>query len=382
MASVLSILLGVLWVFELFKVGYVKRGLKDKFWMGFILLYVFLVFGYFISDNKIVALRDLEIKLSLLLYPIIIATSKIIQKNIVKHFELLLSSYLLGVFFLCLTNLFAGGYKFYISGNSQYLTYSGLALTMHSSYFSLYLNFAIAIVFRKIYNSTGSWMINILLLVLFLSMVILLGSKAGILSLGILLAVFVYLMFFKLKNIKVGLIMLVFMIGSCLIIINNKAIKSRMTEMISSVVNDSDSDNTSTSLRISVWRVGLNLIADKPLFGHGTGDVRDVLAETYKTKGLEQALKKKSNPHNQYLQTTIASGLLALIVLLYLLFVPLIFIHLKNMLLWGAFIVLVAFNLLFESMLERQAGVMFFVLFSCLFYVRNVVYAKTKIIKY
>jgi O-antigen ligase len=85
-------------------------------------------------------------------------------------------------------------------------------------------------------------------------------------------------------------------------------------------------------------------------------------------------LEHKLNSHNQFLNTSVALGLTGLICLLLCLGLP-VLLTLKNinLLLWG-FCVLSGLNFLFESMLETQAGVMFFAFFStilCYCFINN-----------
>ena len=102
--------------------------------------------------------------------------------------------------------------------------------------------------------------------------------------------------------------------------------------------------------------------------GVGTGDVKDVLLQKYQEKGITNAYLLRLNAHNQYLQTTIALGILGLLVVLGCLFLPLYeALRQKNILVF-LFILIVAFNLLVESMFERQAGIVFYSFFNALLF--------------
>ena len=73
-----------------------------------------------------------------------------------------------------------------------------------------------------------------------------------------------------------------------------------------------------------------HLIAEKPLFGYGTSDEKEVLLEAYEQEGFYHFAKKKLNAHNQYLQTGIAVGVVGMLVLMLMLFVPLYLILLSG----------------------------------------------------
>ena len=78
------------------------------------------------------------------------------------------------------------------------------------------------------------------------------------------------------------------------------------------------------------------------------------------------ALKKKLNAHNQFLQTFIGTGIIGFLLLLSITLGAIIkgFIN-KNYLLI-LFSLLMILNFLVESMLQAQAGFIFFVFFFCI----------------
>ena len=56
--------------------------------------------------------------------------------------------------------------------------------------------------------------------------------------------------------------------------------------------------------------------------GVGTGDVKDHLLEKYREKQMFNALGLELNAHNQYLQTTLALGIMGLVILMLTLVLP------------------------------------------------------------
>jgi O-antigen ligase len=96
----------------------------------------------------------------------------------------------------------------------------------------------------------------------------------------------------------------------------------------------------------------------------GTGDVKDHLLEKYREKQLYNALGLELNAHNQYLQTMLALGIIGLLILLLNIVLPALYGMEMKHYLYLIFLILVAFNFLFESMLETQAGVVFYAFFN------------------
>jgi O-antigen ligase len=109
-------------------------------------------------------------------------------------------------------------------------------------------------------------------------------------------------------------------------------------------------------------------IKEKPIFGHGLGDVTQVALSCYLDKGYTEPYQDQYNFHNEFLEITASSGIIGL----------LIFLVLLGILLWKALrarnIIGVAFLLLFviacqtESLLDRNKGILFFAFFSTLLF--------------
>jgi O-antigen ligase len=124
----------------------------------------------------------------------------------------------------------------------------------------------------------------------------------------------------------------------------------------------------SSASRLLVWECSLEIIQENFFFGVGTGDVKTELIKKYNEKQIVQALADKLNPHSQFLQTFIAIGFPGFILLIFTLISPAVYAFKKGNLLFLLFTGIFLFHILVESMLERQAGVVFYALFSVLLF--------------
>jgi O-antigen ligase len=114
----------------------------------------------------------------------------------------------------------------------------------------------------------------------------------------------------------------------------------------------------SNTVRLVVWTISFNMIADNP-FGVGMGDENDLLSREYYKHKYTGYAERNLNPHQQFLQTGISIGWIG-IILLTILFVQLIVVAYRTeslALFLGA--ICISVSCLFESMLERQVGVIF-----------------------
>ena len=101
-----------------------------------------------------------------------------------------------------------------------------------------------------------------------------------------------------------------------------------------------------------------------PIFGTGLGDVQDELNIIYKNRGYMDLLKISCNPHNQFFSTYIGGGCLGLIILCFFLFQLL-----KKCIKWNQVflfwtVVFFIFQMLTETILERQISVILFSFFT------------------
>jgi hypothetical protein len=126
-------------------------------------------------------------------------------------------------------------------------------------------------------------------------------------------------------------------------------------------------NNHSITQRIAFAKAGLNVIAEKPVFGYGNGGFQTTFNEYYKTHetGLDE--KHQLHTHNQYLRFIILFGLFGFLIILAAIIIP-PFLEKK----WTTFYFLMIFIISFlsfvnEDTLETQVGVTFFAFFYSLF---------------
>jgi O-antigen ligase len=127
----------------------------------------------------------------------------------------------------------------------------------------------------------------------------------------------------------------------------------------------------STSDRVEIWKVSFEIIKSNLWFGVGTGDVKDRLIEQYQEKNIEHALEFRLNAHNQYLQTFLTLGLPGIAALVLMLILPMIEAFRRRFYLYFIFLLVFSVNILPESMLEEQAGVVWYTFFNCVLFSLN-----------
>jgi O-antigen ligase len=126
-------------------------------------------------------------------------------------------------------------------------------------------------------------------------------------------------------------------------------------------------------IRYLFAKIGLFHFNDdrKWLFGYNVGDVQDYLDLYYMQYGLAPNWYEGYNLHNQYLQTLLSTGIFSLLFLLYYLISMFLSSIWKMNSMQLRFLIITILIFLFESVLMRNKGVVFFVYFSSLFTIEN-----------
>ena len=355
--NIIPITLAVFLILNLLSIKWSDRvyyfNKRKKYIAVFVAYYVANLIGMLYTVNIPEGLFSLEVKLSMLLVPMVFLTSNIINKYTV--FGLLKTS-IFGVSLSLLVQFVIATYKFQITGNSEVFFYRLLSYFHHPSYFAMYVSFAIASLLVLIFHYRDRPQFRHFLLLGFLVIgVYQLSSRTGILTVVILLLyAFVYIIFPQLKWKK----MLYALFATVLISISILYPIARYTQTIRNV--DSSNPQSSSGVRVAMWKSALPIVTAHPLFGVGTGDVNRVLQQSFAKDRLIRAVRDNLNAHNQFLQAQVALGLMGTLTLLLGILYPLWISVRKGKLFFPLFAVILLINFLTESMLNTQAGVVYY----------------------
>ncbi|MGV6860635.1 MAG: O-antigen ligase family protein [Putridiphycobacter sp.] len=341
----------------------------NKSLISLMTLYVLLVLGLLWTQNRSAGQFDLEVKMSLFIFPFFFSFLEY-QKSSIK---VIIYSFLSGLLLSALFLLYFAYLNFSINYQIDHFFYVNLSTILHPSYLSFYVIVGLLVLLNDLKNGKfqlfKNKLIYVLLIVFLFLFNVLLLSKIGLVVSFIVVFWFIgQWIYIQKKYVKgLGLLMLMF---CCFYLAYQQSpyVKQRVKEFVSGLSSSSDQpQHGSTAIRLEIWSQGLELIKHKPLFGYGTGDVKDELMRQYKTNGVEEAFAKKLNAHNQFIQMTIAVGLLGFAIFtlaFYFGFTESL--ASKNHYYFG-FLLISLFFMLPESMLENQAGTIAFGLFFSLF---------------
>jgi hypothetical protein len=216
-----------------------------------------------------------------------------------------------------------------------------LFFDMHPSYYALFSLLAIVIlIFSNTFHvrKTIKW----LMVVLHVTMMVLLSSKAGIVSL---LAVFIVYLF-RLKYLKHAFIGVFSLLILLLIISKIPSTEIRLKSAIDAIQMEGPlTGPNSTSERMTLWKTATEINKWELITGNGQHGARQKIIDL---TGIDK------NMHNQFLQSLLDSGLLGLLLTILFVISPLF--SNKNAFTW-TLVLVILINLLFENMLDRVWGI-------------------------
>lgn len=359
-------------LFKIDKVYFVER-LKCKWFLVFIVFFGFYIISALLSGNANGGLNAIELKLGFLGFPYFFFLFRINKTTVMK----IITAFVSGCFIALIACLIRAGWLF-ISDGENYFYYTRFSYFLHAGYFSMYLCFALIVVFilyprwfnsDKLINAVRYFLITMFIIGIFLC-----ASKIGIITFLItvmLVPLFVYKQILSLKGIVFGILGLFTL--AFLLYIALPTPFSRLSSAFSSVTsgNIDKTSSESTVVRMLIWSESIEIIKQDFWTGVGAGDVNDVLHERYKQQGLTGALEHNLNAHNQYFQTFIALGVFGFLILMALTFGAMVYGYVERNLILVLFSVSIILNFLVESMLQTQAGNMFYCFFLCLLLTTN-----------
>jgi O-antigen ligase len=367
LVPIMIILLLLNWIVEGgFKTKF-KAILSSELALLFCSFYILHLIGLFYTENMQSGAFDIQVKLSLFLFPLIYASRPLHAGQLKPLFFSLLGGSLLSSLILLTRAI----YLYTTTHDSSCFFYENFSsYLIHPSYLAMYLNVGITWILLHLYKNTllfgkFSKIISLILILFFSLVLVLLSSKLGLITLT--LIYLCALICYSFKNYKVGIIGLIIAIIAGLGIIRFvPAIADRMKTATAAItapaINNADAE--STAVRMLIWKAANKVIAEHFIVGTGTGDSKDELIKEYEKRGMAGAVQNRLNAHNEFYQVFVALGLIGIIIFCTQLMVPLVVSVKEKNSMYTFFLVIIILNFLTESMLEGEAGVLFYGFFN------------------
>ena len=315
-----------------------------------------------------IALDFLEYKLSLLAFPFLFCFEPKFRVN----WKYVFYSFLIAVSLLVIYDLAQASIQYSKTGLLNSFYSSALSPTHHPTYLTAFLSLAIMISLRfaKSEVSLKLKMCFWGLIALFVLMHGPLSSLSGLLFLVLFFSVAFIYSLIKKRKWSILLITAVTSVAIVFSVLKVKPSLSKNIENVIALVNEyADSPKRfvqtrpfpmqGNEARLVLWTVAFDIFKEHPM-GVGLGNLEEMMHQRLVELGLNKQADLNYNPHNQYLQIAGELGIIGLLLFLGILLYGVIWaVSSKNWLLTLVMLSLM-FNCFFESMLQRQSGIVFY----------------------
>lgn len=344
---------------------------------GFSLYFAWYVSGLLYTEDLPNGILLIFRRLSFIIFPFVLITPGELIKEKVKLlfrvFSLSALSYILFSFGLAIFRsiyLINGSISFnphpLEADYNNYFFGTDFALIQHPTYLAMYVILSVCISFEAFFDKKLQSFLRIAWLlsgIVLLTSLYFLSSRTGIISALIIIPFYLIIQFKRLNKWWIsGLIALASASMLIIFFLNNERIKYYFpNNSVSSVMEKFMLDN-----RIPIWKSSINVIKHNLVLGVGAGDASYELQKEYLSEGYSEMYYNNLNAHDQYLEILLGTGLIGLLIFAWIIsYMVYIAIKRRN-LIFGLFLLIVLIFFLFESILNRIAGVTFFSLFSFL----------------
>ena len=370
--------IAILPIFIFVVYGLINKLIRLRFsWLAliFTLLYLLYLIGLVYTENPSLANKYLEYKLSFVVFPLLLSFR---FRDGYFSIPIIASGMIVGVIF----SIFYGFFNAFICSmsSSEMSCFMSVLISPvhHPTYFMSFVLFAMVASWfgflKKWKGCSLKWIIPFTILGIVVHILSL--SLAGFLFLMITISIIFIYVITKKWGRKFGAFSILWFTFIGYLIVNyapqiegewNNA-KWYANEYLKNpikFVKGRDFPMSGSEQRLVMWTISWEELKSKPM-GSGTGNLDDRLGDRLRELGQFELADLKLNPHNQYLQTGVEIGVFGLFLLLLLIGYGIFKgIRDKNPLLL-LLILGLAFNCLFESILQRQSGIVFFTFWICL----------------
>jgi O-antigen ligase len=355
-------------------------------WIAFFLLHV-ISYTYSIDKNE--SSFDIQRKLSLIFFPVIIgAGAPITRKNLQQIFI----AFIAGVCVLAFYSFCRATIIYLNTGKTDHFFYHPLVeeFSANAVYCSLYTLFAITLLLFFPFTIRLTKIVRATLSIALIIFLVLLSSRTLIiLFFAFVLPYFILFSMIRKKNGRWQAALLLAMCTCIAVVIlkTNNPIKKRYTDVFNGAIQaewTKDYKNTETkdfnnlSLRLFLWNVAMDNVKEHNLWwkGAGNGSVIFLQNEKMKQYGVKNIYDEKNrsplynvNVHNMFFQTLEELGLPGLILLICILFSFITTLRGSDTKeITTVFYLTMAALMMQESSLETQAGIVFFSFFAMTLY--------------
>ncbi len=328
--------------------------------MVLVLVYLLACFvSVFYSSDTQMAWNVMSRKVVLMIFPLcfLLTDTRYLTATRMRNLGYALLFSMVGVFLF-----FVGKALINISNGATWDQVTNMGFDpRHHAYTSLYAVTALLFVYNELRLHWGElrgglrgWMIASTAMIILYMMLV--NSRAGILTLCFAAVCCLLHLALHHRRVKAALIAAVLVAAE---IVGASFLPGHTNRFDSTVV---DVTRVDADTRIQIYVSSTHAAQRHLFFGNGVGDYRDDLRQVYCEDEFLDGVTHNLNAHNQYFETLLSVGLVGLVIMMVYLLMPLCIAWRRRhrcLIEVAVLTAIVLANLLFESMLERQMGLLF-----------------------
>jgi O-antigen ligase len=395
-SSFAIVILSLVFLYSLFK----SASFRKETWSSFssnklaqILVILFVVYALstilhpIIDAGKTFRLSAIEKRLSFLFFPFLFAN---ISKCDNKQIQILFNTYIIVIVSSTFIALLAGLFSTISSGsvyfydNEKQVVFNnfmyhrlGSYVGMHAVYYAEYVLLAFIMWVSHSYAHFLNWSYKhralAILLGLYLSgIMFLLQSAAILIILLVIIGLFTVYYLYKAKEmISMRMKLIVAAMGIAVVVILADRAVSKIGSKADFFTYDLSQPGggewNGVNLRLAKWDVAILAIKDHWLIGVGPGNTTPTMDTYYEKIGFNYALQLHYNPHNQFLQTFLALGMIGFLILVAVFSIAIWYSLRKKDSVMFLFLISFLLFSMSESTLAVNKGIVFFSVFLSFF---------------
>lgn len=333
----------------------------------FVLYYAGSLISLFYSLNQSEAIRKLVLKLPVLFFPLILISMKLCSAEIKSRMT---QGFQIAIYIPAVVSV----YNYFLNKKLfDQLILESKPLPVEFGYGIYHIQFSILLAAsvligvylflkrKQFLFSRLSVRVNAILTLLNLIFIHILSARTGLLALYAGLAVLAFTEGSRL-NLKLKLAGLIAAFAvPALMLTFSTSLQNRLSNTIEDlkvVWAGKNANDYSFAMRVQAWKNATEVIGKYPASGVGIGDADSVLKQNFAVSNPAIEIHNRKNPHFQFLETAVQSGLITAFLFLAIPFI--ILFGKKGTALASSIAIMFLLASCFESILERQASVIAF----------------------
>lgn len=331
-------------------------------------LYILNLIAILYSSDKPEGINLAVRQLGILLFPVLFALSHF---NFIKYKMQLLRFFGFGctvtiiyLYFDAVKTIFSFHLALSCLFSINFMNHNfSLPVGIHATYLSMYIAFSMIIFLFILLNGTPvkqKWIYIIACIILFAGLIQLSSRSVFIAFLIVVNVAFPLLLFKKRKRLQFFFTAAAASVALLLLIYSVDSFKTRYVSELKTDLTDKVKIIENTEPRVARWEAIIELIKKSPLIGYGSGSETRLLKDKYFKEALYISYLNEFNTHNQYLAILLKTGIVGLLLFLYILYFGFATAIKKKDLLLLCFMIIIMIVSLSENILDLNKGIFFY----------------------